>query len=87
MKYDFETLVDRSTHGSGKWDDMKRKKPELSYSPVPLSVADMEFKNAPEIAEGLKEFMDTHILGYTGPTEEYLNTVCAWMEKRHDWHI
>ncbi len=87
MKYDFETLVDRSTHGSGKWDDMKRKKSELSYSPVPLSVADMEFKNAPEIAEGLKEFMDTHILGYTGPTEEYLNTVCAWMEKRHDWHI
>lgn len=87
MKYDFETLVDRSTHGSGKWDEMRRKKPELSYSPVPLSVADMEFKNPPEIAEGLKEFMDTHILGYTGPTEEYLGTVCAWMEKHHGWHI
>lgn len=87
MKYDFETLIDRSAHGSGKWEDMRRKKPELSHNPVPLSVADMEFKNAPEIAEGLKEFMDTHILGYTSPTQEYLNTVCEWMEKRHNWHI
>lgn len=87
MKYDFETLVDRSSHGSGKWNDMRKKKPQLTSNPVPLSVADMEFKNAPEIAEGLKEFMDTHILGYTSPTQEYLDTVCAWMKKRHNWHI
>lgn len=87
MKYDFTTLIDRSTHGSGKWDGMREKKPELKYSPVPLSVADMEFRNPPEIAEGLKEFMDTHILGYTGPTREYYDAVCAWMERRHNWHI
>ncbi len=87
MKYDFETLIDRTGHGSGKWDEMRRKKPGLKYDPVPLSVADMEFKNPPEIAEGLKEYMDTHILGYTGPTKEYLDTVCAWMERRHNWHI
>ena len=41
MQYDFETLVDRSGHGSGKWDEMRRKKPELSEGIVPLSVADM----------------------------------------------
>ncbi len=87
MKYDFTTLIDRSTHGSGKWDGMREKKPELKYSPVPLSVADMEFRNPPEIAEGLKEFMDTHILGYTGPTREYYDAVCAWMERRHNWNI
>ncbi len=87
MKYDFETLIDRSQHGSGKWNGMKEKKPDLSPGIVPFSVADMEFKNAPEIGEGLKAYMDTHILGYTGPTEEYLGTVCAWMEKRHGWHI
>ncbi len=87
MKYDFETLVDRSHCGSGKWDGMRQKKPELSQGIVPLSVADMEFKNAPEIAQGLKEYMDGHILGYTSPTQEYLAAVCAWMEKRHNWHI
>lgn len=87
MKYDFETLVDRSHCGSGKWDAMREKKPDLSQGIVPFSVADMEYKNAPEIAEGLKEYMDTHILGYTSPTKEYLDAVCAWMEKRHHWHI
>ena len=87
MKYDFETLIDRSGCGSGKWDEMRRKKPDLSKGVVPLSVADMEFKNAPEIPEGLKKYMDTHILGYTGPTEDYLRTVCGWMEKRHGWQI
>ena len=87
MKYDFETLVDRSQHGSGKWNGMREKKPDLSQGIVPFSVADMEFKNPPEIAQGLKQYMDTHILGYTSPTQEYLDTVCAWMEKRHHWHI
>ncbi len=87
MKYDFTTLIDRSEHGSGKWNGMREKKPELKYDPVPLSVADMEFKNPPEIADGLKEYMDTHILGYTGPTKEYYDAVCGWMEKRHNWHI
>ena len=87
MKYDFTTLIDRSEHGSGKWNGMREKKPVLKYDPVPLSVADMEFKNPPEIAEGLKEYMDTHILGYTGPTKEYYDAVCGWMERRHNWHI
>lgn len=87
MKYDFETLVDRSNCGSGKWDGMKAKKPDVSKGIVPFSVADMEFKNAPEIAEGLKEYMDTHILGYTGPTQEYYETVCDWMKHRHNWEI
>ena len=87
MKYDFETLIDRSHCGSGKWDGMREKKPSLSPSIVPLSVADMEFKNAPEIAQGLKAYMDQNILGYTSPTREYRETVCAWMETRHNWHI
>lgn len=87
MKYDFETLVDRSNSGSMKWDSMKKAKPDLSEGIVPFSVADMEFKNAPEIAEGLKKYMDTHILGYTAATDEYRAAVCKWMKDQHDWTI
>ncbi len=87
MKYDFETLVDRSGCGSFKWDDMREKVPDLPKGIVPFSVADMEFKNAPEIGEGLKRYTDTHILGYTGPTREYLETVCGWMKARHNWDV
>ncbi len=87
MKYDFTTLVDRSGTGAYKWDDMKNKKPDLSPETVPFSVADMEFKNPPEIAKGLYEYMKSHILGYTGPTPEYLEAVVAWMKERHHWEI
>lgn len=87
MKYDFETLLDRTNSGSGKWDGMKEKKSDLSEGIVPFSVADMEFKNAPEIGEGLKRYMDSHILGYTGPTKEYYQTVCDWMKAQHNWEV
>ena len=83
MKYDFETLVDRSGQGAYKWMAMKGKNPDAPTGIVPFSVADMELKNAPEIVEGLKEYLDTSILGYTGPTESYFDAVIGFMEKYH----
>ena len=67
MKYDFETLIDRSRCGSGKWDGMREKKADLTPGVVPFSVADMEFKHAPANVAGLKKYRDTHILGYPHP--------------------
>lgn len=87
MSYDFETLVDRSQCGSEKWDQMRRLVPDLPEGIVPFSVADMEFKNAPEITEGLKAYLDSHILGYTHPTEAYYEAVCGWMQRRHGWTV
>jgi cystathionine beta-lyase len=87
MTYDFETLVDRSHCGAAKWDGMRKTCPDLPEGIVPFSVADMEFKNAPEIMEGLKEYLDTHILGYTNPTEAYFASVCMWMKEQHGWQV
>ena len=87
MKYDFTTVVDRSNMGSAKWEQMREWNPEVSPGVVPFSVADMELKNPPEITEGLKNYLDQAILGYTMPTKSYLDAVCFWMEKRHDWAI
>jgi cystathionine beta-lyase len=87
MKYDFKTIVDRRSTGSGKWDQMIRCNPDVSRGVVPFSVADMEFKNPPEITEGLKEYIDSTILGYTQPTDSYLNAVCNWMKRRHGWVV
>ncbi|MCI8623130.1 MAG: pyridoxal phosphate-dependent aminotransferase [Provencibacterium sp.] len=87
MPYDFETLVSRLNAGSVKWEGMKRLDPSPDDSIVPLSVADMEFKNPPEVMEGLKEYLDSHILGYACPTEGYLSAVQGWMKERHQWEI
>ncbi len=54
---------------------------------MPLSVADMEFCNAPPIREALKNLADTTILGYTHETEEYYDAVISWQERRHDFHV
>jgi putative C-S lyase len=87
MKHDFESLVQREPFGSIKWSQMRRINPDIGPDVIPLSAADMELKNAPEIMEGLKEYLDTAILGYTSPTQAYYDAVCGWMEKRHGWHI
>lgn len=85
MKYDFETLVKRNGIGSGKWDSMYEAVPELPDDIVPFSVADMELKNAPEIVDGLKEYLDHTILGYTGATDSYYEAVMNWMERKHSF--
>ena len=87
MQYDFTTRVKRAGTGSLKWDAMYAVNPHLDASIVPLSVADMEFKMAPELTEGLKRYLDTAVLGYTGPTAAYLESVQRWMLTRHHWHI
>lgn len=83
MKYDFETLVNRRNTGAHKWEGMYEKIPNAGDDVVPLSVADMELKNPPEVIEGLKDYLDKTILGYTGETEEYYKSVISWMERRH----
>lgn len=88
MKYDFETAPDRSKTGSSKWEQMKTWNPNVSEDIVPFSVADMEFKNAPEICQGLSQYaLSDSVFGYSLPTDSYLETVCSWMKRRHDWEI
>ena len=87
MKHDFETVVSRRNCGSIKWEQMLKNNPNAAADVAPLSVADMELKNPPEIIEGLKDYLDTHILGYTAPTEAYYDAVCGWMKHRHGWDV
>ena len=87
MKYDFTTRVNRLAQNSSKWMSMKKLNPEVAQGVVPLSVADMELLNPPEITEGLKRFLDQRILGYTNPSEEYFEQTCRWMQQRHHWTV
>ena len=86
MKYDFENFNKRFNSGSGKWNEAKSFGVKESDDIIPFSVADMEFSTAPEIIEGLKQKIETTILGYENPTPEYLETVCNWLKVRHNWN-
>ena len=85
MKYDFETVHKRYNTGSKKWDELAANGVKEDEDIIPFSVADMEFVTAPEIVDSLKHELDHNIMGYANPTQEYLEAVCQWMKKRHDW--
>ena len=86
-KYDFETLISKKGQGSYKWERMYKENPNIGDEIVPLSVADMELKIAPEIINGLKKYLDESVIGYTGTYDNYYNAVINWMEKRHNFKI
>jgi putative C-S lyase len=85
--YDFTTILNRQNCGSDKWDLMKKRNSHVSDNIVPLSVADMEFYNPPEITEGLKNYLSDLVLGYPNVTDSCKNAVIGWMQKRHNWDI
>lgn len=86
-KYDFETTISKRGQGSYKWEQMYKKNPNISENIIPLSVADMELKIAPEIIDGIKKHLDSAILGYTGTYENYYKAVINWMKQRHNFEI
>ncbi len=86
MKYDFTTVVDRTQHGASKWEIMNKVR-KVDEGVIPFSVADMEFKTAPEITEGLKKILDEYVLGYTMPLDGYYNAIINWMKNKHQYEI
>ncbi len=87
MKYDFTTLRDRTHAASMKWERMKELKKDIPAGTIPFSVADMEFINAPEIIDAIKDYLDNVNLGYTIPSDKYYQTVCTWMKEMHDYDV
>lgn len=88
MQYDFTSKIDRTNTGSNKWRLMFETDPNVDSDVLPLSVADMEFRSAPEIYEGLIAYLkEGPILGYTSATADYLDAVVSWQERRHNWEI
>lgn len=87
MEYDFSTIQDRRSFESIKWKMMEDKNPKVPKNVIPLSVADMEFPLAPEIKNALLDYINNTPLGYLDFTPSYLQAVCEWMNKRHNWNI
>ena len=55
--YDFDTVIDRRNDDSIKW--------KVAENELPMWVADMDFRTAPEILEALRNRLELGIFGYT----------------------
>lgn len=84
-KYDFVNAPDRSGTDSVKW--------HIKKGELPMSIADMDFKTAPEIITAMKEKVNLGVFGYEWPEDDYFKAVADWFEKEHghrpqqEWEI
>lgn len=79
MQYDFDELTNRFNTNSLKWD--------VDENVLPMWVADMDFKTAPEIIEAIQEKVRKGILGYTIVPDAWHNAIINWWERRHHFQI
>mgnify|MGYP004510556971 CR=1 FL=1 len=79
MMYNFDEIVDRSGTNSLKWD--------ISEGELPMWVADMDFRTAPEIINAVTERAQQGIFGYNIIPYEWSDAICGWWHDRHGLDI
>lgn len=75
MKYDFETVIDRLHSDSIKW--------HVKENELPMWIADMDFKVAPEIIEAMEERVKHGVFGYCEPDENWKDAYVSFYKDRH----
>lgn len=75
MTYDFETLNRTRAGNSAKWD--------VQPNELPMTIADMDFKTAPEIRQALHDKIDMGLFGYEEVPAEYYHAVANWYQTEH----
>lgn len=79
MKYQFDEQIDRRNTGSMKWD--------VPEGDLPMWVADMDFRTAPEVTDAIERRAAHGVFGYTVLTDEWYRAYQDWWKKRHHFHI
>lgn len=86
----FDEVIDRRTTNSMKWThlDVMLEPDEAAADPLPMWVADMDFRATEPVLAALRDALDHGILGYAGPPNEgYLAAVVGWQAKRFGWAV
>jgi cystathionine beta-lyase len=85
MKFDFDSLIDRTGTHSVKWDhfDMKGEVEDM----IPMSIADMDFKAPSFITDALFNRVSHGIFGYTVVPGSYYDSLEKWLKKRFGWEV
>ncbi len=79
MAYEFDTPVNRFGTDSMKWS--------VGEDELPLWVADMDFKTAPEIRDALRKRIDHGVFGYTEVPQSWYEAYSSWWADRHNFPL
>jgi len=81
MTYDFDTPIEQRGTDSQKWQKYAGR------DILPLWVADMDFRAAPEIIAALQERVAHGVYGYARPTPAQVDAVVAALAARYGWRV
>ena len=81
MKFDFETVLDRSNTGSLKWDLYKGR------DILPMWVADMDFAAPPVVLKALHQRIDHGVFGYTTASKALMETLIQRIYTLYHWSV
>jgi len=87
MPYDFNEPVDRRRTGSMKWDgaSLRLTPQQAAADPLPMWVADMDFRVAEPIVQALQRRIAHGVFGYTDVPGSMVEAVLRWQEERYAW--
>lgn len=86
----FDEVIDRKTTNSMKWAYAEKFLPAeaAAADPLPMWVADMDFRAPQAVLDALHEAIDFGIFGYPGgATKSCLAAVAGWQARRFGWEV
>lgn len=86
----FDEAVDRRHSNSMKWSsaDLFLSPDEVAADPLPMWVADTDFRAPQAVRDALHQAVDYGIFGYPrGATDTYLDAVTGWQARRFGWDV
>ncbi|MDO4813599.1 MAG: MalY/PatB family protein [Gemella sp.] len=81
-KYDFTTLPNRLNQDSVKWKS-NGENPDL----LQLWIADMDFLPQPDIKNAIVEYANSHVFGYSYPSDDLFQSIINWEKSVHDYEV
>ena len=85
MSYKFDEIIDRKNHNSAKWDEMNMNFGEENL--LPMWIADMDFRVAPEIVKAMENKLNQGIFGYSSRPKSYYKSAINWSKNRYNLSI
>lgn len=79
MPYHFDEQINRRNQNSLKW--------EVGEQELPMWVADMDFRTAPQIQEAIEKRAALGVFGYTTVPQEWYDAYISWWERRHGFRM
>ncbi len=79
MRYSFDETVDRKNTDSLKWN--------VAEGELPMWVADMDFRTAPEITEAIAQRAAHGIFGYSDVPDEWYSAYANWWKRRYGFEL